>query len=138
MSLPAAAIAPVSGEMKPILIGPWAAAPPGLHSAAASSASRILVGPMVLVPVRDRKLLGGEERDDLRATRRHDDFLLDPRGGHAVGGRAVGLDGEHHAGLQLHRIVEGVEPADDGPLVETQADAMAEVQAEGRDRKSVV
>src|SRR5206468_3326223 len=133
MSLPAAAIAPVSGEMKPILIGPCAAAPPGATIAAAASRRRIFGGRMGgLVPVRDRKLLGGEERDDLGTARRHDDLLLDPRGGHAVGGRAVGLDGEHHARLELHRVVEGVEPADDRPLVQAQADAVAEVQAEGR------
>src|SRR5881296_3487469 len=84
MSLPAAAIAPVSGEMKPILIGPCAAAPPGATIAAASR-RRIFGGRMGgLVPVRDRKLLGGEERDDLGTARRHDDLLLDPRGGHAV------------------------------------------------------
>src|SRR5262249_44596328 len=133
MSLPAAAIAPVSGEMKPILMGPWAAAPPGASSAVAVSRSRIFGGRMSgLVPVRDRKLLGGEERDDQGAARRHNDFLLDPRGGDAVGGGAVGLDGEHHARLELHRVVEGVEPADDRPLVQAQADPVAEVQAEGR------
>src|SRR5262245_1492999 len=114
MSLPAAAIAPLSGEMKPILIGPCAAAPPGTSTAVATSRSRIFGRRMGgLVPVRDRKLLGGEERDDLGAARRHDDLLLDPCGGDAVGGGAVGLDGEHHARLELHRVVEGVEPADD-------------------------
>ena len=67
--------------------------------------------------VKARKLVGREQRDDLGAARRHDDFFFDPRGGDAVGGRAVGLDREHHAGLQLHRIVEGVQAADDRPLV---------------------
>src|SRR5262245_60616638 len=80
--LPAAAIAPLSGEMKPILIGPCAAAPPGTSTAVATNRSRIFGRRMGgLVPVRDRKLLGGEERDDLGAARRHDDLLLDPCGG---------------------------------------------------------
>ena len=51
------------------------------------------------VPVGDRKLVGREQRDDLRARRRDDDLLLDARRGDAVGGRAVRLDREHHAGL---------------------------------------
>src|SRR5262249_59799090 len=108
MAWVAAAMAEVSGEMKPILIGPCAAAWPGTSSAVAASRSRIFSRRMSgLVPVRDRKLLGGEERDDLGAARRHNDFLFDPRGGDAVGGGAVGLDGEHHARLELHRVVEG-------------------------------
>src|SRR6266545_7622577 len=45
-----------------------------------------------LVTVGDRKFLGREERDDLRAARRHDDLLLDARRRHAIGGRAIGLD----------------------------------------------
>src|SRR5688572_13804669 len=84
-----------------------------------------------LVAVRDRQLVGGEERDDLCPGGRDDDFLLDAGGGHAVAGRAVRLDGEHHPRLQLHRIVEGVQPADDRPLVEAKADAVAEVEPEG-------
>src|SRR2546430_14498617 len=60
MSLPAAAIAPVSGEMKPILIGPSAAAAPGATSAAAASRRGIFGGGMGgLVHGRGREALGG-------------------------------------------------------------------------------
>src|SRR5438552_13599592 len=83
-----------------------------------------------LVSVGDRKLVGREERDDLGAARRHDDFFLDASRGHAVGRRAIGLDGEHHARLQLHRIVEGVQAADDRPFVEPQTDAVTEIEPE--------
>src|SRR5262245_36865149 len=82
------------------------------------------------VLVGDRQLVGGEQRDDLRAGRGHDHFLLDAGGGGAVGGGAVRLDGEHHARLQLHRIVERVQAADDRALVQTQADAVAEIETE--------
>src|SRR5262245_54918067 len=83
------------------------------------------------VLVGDRQLVGREQRDDLCAGRGHDHFLLDARGGGAVGGRAVRLDGEHHARLQLHRVVERIQPADDRPFVQAQADAVAEVETEG-------
>src|SRR5512134_4182778 len=43
------------------------------------------------VRVGDRQLLGGIERDDLRALGREHHFLLDARGGVTVGRRAVGL-----------------------------------------------
>src|SRR5215470_11669173 len=99
MSLPAAAIAPVSGEMKPILMGPCASARPATKAQSVASRSISIVRmSRPLVPVGDRKLVGWEQRDDLGAARRHDDFFFDPRGGDAVGGRAVGLDREHHAG----------------------------------------
>src|SRR5215470_5181703 len=136
MSLPAAAIAPVSGEMKPILIGPWAPASPAARTHAVAStktkvAVRIGSSRTGSIPVRDRKLVGREEGDDLGAAGRHDHFLLDAGRGHPVGRRAVRLDGEHHSGLELHRVVEGVQPADDRPLVQTETDPVAEVEAEG-------
>src|SRR5262249_42763052 len=136
MSLPAAAIAPVSGEMKPILIGPWASASPAARrKAVASSDTRVGVRIALSlaggsVPVGDRKLVGRKECDDLRAARRHDHFLLDAGRGYPIGGRAIGLDREHHTGLQLHRIVERVQAANDRPLVQAQTDPVAEVEAE--------
>src|SRR5215470_2926368 len=136
MSLPAAAIAPVSGEMKPILIGPWAKASPAVRFHAVTTRNaritvRIAPSRAGSIPVRDRKLVGREERNDLGAARRHDHFFLDASRGHPVGRWTVGLDGEHHPGLQLHRVVERVQPADDRPLVQTEADPVAEVEAEG-------
>src|SRR5436190_16101611 len=83
------------------------------------------------VLVGDRQLVGGEQRDDLRPARGDDHFLLDARGRGAVRGGAVGLDREHHARLQLHRVVERVQPADDRPLVQAEPDAVAEVVAAG-------
>src|SRR5207245_9920084 len=84
-----------------------------------------------LVSVGDRKLVGRKERDDLGAARRHDDFFLDASRGYAVGRRAIGFDREHHARLQLHRIVEGGQAADDRPFVEPQADAATAIEHEG-------
>src|SRR5262249_33923780 len=136
MSLPAAAIAPVSGEMKPILIGPWATASPAVRFHAVTTRNaritvRIAPSRAGSIPVRDRKFVGREARDDLGAARRHDHFFLDASRGHPIGGWAIGLDREHHTGLQLHRIVERVQAADDRPLVQAQTDAVAKVEAEG-------
>src|SRR5437867_5461944 len=83
-----------------------------------------------LVAVGDRQLLGGEERDDLGALGSDDHLLLDARRRDTVGRRAVGLDGEDHPRVELRRIVERVEAADDGPLVETEPEPVAEVEAE--------
>src|SRR5690606_21813269 len=43
---------------------------------------------------------------------------------------AVRLEREYHAFLDLHRIVERHEPADDRPLVQRDAEAVAELQPE--------
>src|SRR5262249_50051905 len=106
MSLPAAAIAPVSGEMKPILIGPWAPTDVAARTHEAVSPNRsvtLRIAPSRAgsVPVCDWKLVGREQRDDLGAARRHDHFFLDAGRGHPVGRRAVRLDGEHHPRLEL-------------------------------------
>src|SRR5581483_12206482 len=58
------------------------------------------------IRVGDEQLLGGEQRDDARALVGHDDLLLDARGREAVARRAVGLEREHHALLDLDRMVE--------------------------------
>ena len=65
-----------------------------------------------------------------RPVRGDDDLLLDPRGRPAVRGRAVRLQGEQHALLDLHRILERVQPADDRTLVQADPDAVAELQPE--------
>src|SRR5215468_10035254 len=76
-----------------------------------------------LVAVRDRQLVRREQRDDVGPLRGHDHLFLDPRGRGAVGGRAIRLDGEDHAGHELHRLLERVEPRDDRPLVEPEPKA---------------
>src|SRR5213593_697333 len=52
-----------------------------------------------LIGVGNREFLCGIERNDLGALGRKYHFFLDARCRDAVGGRAVGLDREHHAGL---------------------------------------
>jgi hypothetical protein len=47
------------------------------HPVVALAAAMLVVA---LVAVGDRKLVGGEEGDDLGAGGRHDDLFLDPRG----------------------------------------------------------
>src|SRR6185437_9197376 len=82
------------------------------------------------IGVGDRQLVRRVEGDHLGAGRCHDDLLLDARGGEAVARRAIGLEREHHAFLDFHRVVEGVEPADDRPLVQPQSQPVAEQEAE--------
>src|SRR4051812_26041510 len=55
----------------------------------------------VVRPAADEELLTGKPRDDLRALGGDDHLLLDARGAAPVLRRAVGLEGEHHAGLDL-------------------------------------
>src|SRR5579875_3551251 len=69
--------------------------------------------PWRLIRIGDRQRLGRIKRDHFGAGRRADDFFLDARGGIAVARRAIGLEGKHHAGLDLLWIVEGIEPRDD-------------------------
>ena len=73
---------------------------------------------------------GREAGDDLRPVRGDDDLLLDPGRREAVLRRAVRLEGDDHALLDLDRVVERVEAADDRALVEEQPDAVAELEAE--------
>ena len=61
----------------------------------------------------------------------HDELLFDAGGGPPVGRRCVGLEGEHHALLDLDRGIDGVQPADDRPFVETDSHAVAELEPEG-------
>src|SRR5690606_40084487 len=59
-----------------------------------------------------------------------DGIFLDACGREAVLRRAVRLEREDHALLDLHRIVERHEAADDRPLVERDAETVSELQAE--------
>src|SRR5438309_5008732 len=83
------------------------------------------------VRVGNREFLCRVKRDDARALRGEDHFFLDARGRDAVGRRAIGLHREHHAGLELDRFAQGREARDERALVQPEAQAMAEVEAEG-------
>src|SRR5258708_17295892 len=84
------------------------------------------------IPVRDRQLLGREQRDHAAALVGDHDLFLDARRRIAVLGGAVGFEREHHAFLDLGRMGERDDAADDWPLVQRQPEAMAELQTEGR------
>ena len=76
------------------------------------------------------ELVGGEPGQQLAAARGDDDLLLDPGRRRAVRGRPVGLDREHHALLQLHRMLERVVAAHQRPFPVRQAQPVAVLQAE--------
>ena len=61
-----------------------------------------------------------------------DDLLLDPRGRAAVVARAVRLEREDHALLDLDRVVERVQSGDHRRLVQADAEAVAELEPEAR------
>src|ERR1700709_167568 len=90
------------------------------------------VGAAHVLTAGDEELLAGEAGEDPVAGLGHQDLLLDPRGGDAVAGRAVGLEGEDQAGDDRLRVVERVQAADHRRLVEPDAEAVAELQAEAR------
>src|SRR5712692_10899209 len=74
--------------------------PPFARRPAISKPMRpVPIQPSLLVGVGNRELLCGVQRDDDGTLGREDHFLFDACGGHAIGRRAVGLHGEHHAGL---------------------------------------
>src|SRR5207248_3411929 len=77
-----------------------------------------------------QKCLGRKLEDGAAAGLGHNDLLLDAGGGVTVAGRAVGLEGEDHALLDLEGMIERVEAADDRALPQRQADAVTELQAE--------
>src|SRR5437016_3217627 len=83
------------------------------------------------VRVSDGKLSRGKQGNDFAALVGDDDFFLDSRCRPAVGGRAIGLEREHHARLDLVRVIHRHEATDDRPLVQGNAEAMAELQRKG-------
>src|SRR5919197_111512 len=95
-----------------------------------SSSSSSTGGAFCSVGVRNWQLLCGVEGDHLGAVGGDDHLLLDARRRETVRGRAVGLQREDHALLDLRRVLQRVEPADDRPLVQPEAKAVAELQAE--------
>src|SRR6185312_9302219 len=132
ISSPAPASRSTSTSLAPALAKARAAAWP-MPPAAPLMTTTFPVKSIAVPPsirVGDRQLVGRVERDHLGALGRHDVLHRDARRREAVARRAIGLEREHHALLDLHRVLEGVEPADDRPLVEAQAQAMAEQQAE--------
>ena len=66
------------------------------------------------------------------ARRGDDDLFLDAGRRLAVARGAVRLEGEHHALLDLDRVVERVDARDHRRLVEADAEAVPELQAEAR------
>ena len=100
------------------------------HAVATGVAVASEVGAAHVRPPGDEQLLGREAGDHVAAGRRDDDLLLDPRGRAPVGRGAVGLEREDHALLDLDRVVERVHARDHRRLVEADADAVAELEAE--------
>src|SRR6476646_1415679 len=76
------------------------------------------------------ELLGGELRDDAVPRRRDDDLFLDASCGLAVARCAVRLEREDHTLLDLDRVLERVHARDHGRLVQADAQAVAELEAE--------
>src|SRR5687767_5270996 len=79
------------------------------------------------VRVGHEQLRRREARDHLRPFLRDHDLLRGPRGRVAVLGGTVRLEGDDHALLDLHRVLEGVQAADDRALMEEQPDAVPEL-----------
>src|SRR5262249_42098654 len=85
-----------------------------------------------LISVADGQLFRREKRNHAAALVRHHDLLFDAGGGIAVGRRAIRLQREHHAFLDLGRMIERDDARDDRPLVQREPEAMPELQAERR------
>src|SRR5215471_4434338 len=97
------------------------------RAASLAIVERVVTFRAPLVRVGDEKLFGGEE-SNYPATRVGDHhLLLDPRRRMAIRGGAIGLQREDHPLLDLQRFIERDEPADDRPLVQSQAQPMAEL-----------
>src|SRR6476659_10987789 len=86
---------------------------PGIHLSSQASCSTMMdcrvkpamtLGPSI--PVGNRQLFRREQRNHAAALVRDHDLLLDAGGGVAVSGGAIGLEREHHALLDLGRMVE--------------------------------
>src|SRR5689334_4793274 len=78
----------------------------------------------------DRQFLGRILGDHLATLGGDHHLFLDARGRDAVLGRAVGLERENRARLDLDRLLEGIEARDDRPLVDAQPDAMRKFEPE--------
>src|SRR5215813_13939470 len=82
--------------------------------------------------VGDREFLGREQADDPATGVGHHHLFLDARRRIAVRGRAIGLEREYHAFLDLERMRQRNHPTDDGALMQRQSETMTELQTKGR------
>src|SRR3954462_6937664 len=89
------------------------------------------IQPSFSVWVGNWQILCRVERNDLGPLRGEDDFLLDARRRNAVSRGAISFHGEHHARLELDRLAERGEARNQRPLVQAEAEAMAEIETEG-------
>ena len=85
-----------------------------------------------IVRARHQQLLGREARDHFVAGFGDHDFFLDARRAPAVLRGPESFEREHHAGLDLVGMFQRNQPADHRLLPDRQADAVAELQREGR------
>src|ERR1035437_4496662 len=85
-----------------------------------------------LVPVDNHQLLRGKSRENCGAVVGDNDFFFDTGRGDAIRSGAERLESKDHAGLQFNRVGETVEATDHRTLVQSKAEAMAELQTEGR------
>ncbi len=88
--------------------------------------------PFVSIPMRNRRLLGREQRDHAATLVGDHHLFVNARTGKPVRCRPISLRREHHAFLDLGRMLERNHPRDDRALVQGQSEPMAELQAEGR------
>src|SRR5262249_37008817 len=85
-----------------------------------------------LIAVGDRQFFRREERDDPAPLVSDHDLFLNAGGRIAILGRTIGFQREHHALLDLGRMLKRHHARDDRPLVQRQTEAVAELQPEGR------
>ena len=107
-----------------------AAAIPARAVVPAVVAPRDEVGAAHVRAAGDEQLVGREAGDHVAAGRGHDDLFLDPRRGPPVRRGAVGLEREDHPFLELDRVLERMDARDHRRLVEPDADAVSELEAE--------
>ena len=86
----------------------------------------------MILRARDQQLFGREARDHFVAGFRDHDFFFDARRAPAVLRRPERFEREHHAGLDFMRVLQRNQPADHRLFPNREADAVAELQREGR------
>src|SRR5215469_9285973 len=86
----------------------------------------------VVLGAGDEQLLRGKSGDDFVAGRGHDDFLFDAGSAPAISRRPERLQRKYHPRLDLLRMIEGNETADNRLLPDGEADSMTVLQSESR------
>src|SRR5512146_2469 len=104
--------------------------PTASKAASASAASGSFAPIRFSVGIRNRQFLRREKRYHLASIGRNHQLLFDSCGRETVARRAIGLQREHHPGLDLGGLLERVQPADERTLVQREAEAVRELQAE--------